>query len=270
MAMKECSLPISGLQDIFVMLLTGKILNAPRPETRLKCCKSVNESSVDSADHLTESLIQPGLDWFALTTKMVPIVKDFMKQTLIVLAFLLLVFRIHAALVEYSYTGKETFLGNGGEEMITYSGIMMYDTVSSNVTFVDWRSDKTYRVSTNTNLHFTVVAGPNSKTYTVITESSSGADTNGFYHLNDYMISGQNATLSIAANTTYEFPTRFAGSNNRNLTPDEIGNERLETWGEQMTFSASRTQSDNNKNLSTNEVANALITELQAKGYTGP
>jgi hypothetical protein len=191
-----------------------------------------------------------------------------MKQKLIVLAALLFVFRIHAALVEYSYTGKETDMGDGSQEKFTYSGIMFYDTVSSNVTFVDWRKDKTYHVNTSTNLHFITVTGPKSKTYTVITGSASGTDTNGFYHLSDYMISGQNDTLPIAANTTFVFPKRFTGSNNRNISHDANGNAWLATWGETMTFSASRTKSDNSENLSSDEVVNALVTELQSKGYS--
>jgi hypothetical protein len=191
-----------------------------------------------------------------------------MKQKLIVLSVLLFAFGIHAALVEYSYTGKETFTGAGNLETLTYSGIMIYDTASSNVTFVSWRKDKTYLVNINTNLHFTTVAGQKSKTYTVITGSASGTDTNGFYHLDDYMISGQNVTLTIAANATFEFPKRLSGGNNRHIYPDVSGNDWLETWGETMTFSASRTKSDNNGNLSSDEVVNTLVTALQSKGYS--
>lgn len=191
-----------------------------------------------------------------------------MKQKLIIWGAFLFVFRIHAALVEYSYKGEETYIGAGRQEKITYSGIMIYDTVSSNVTFVDWRSDKTYHVNTDTNLHFTTITGPESKTYTVITGSASGTDTNGFYHVDDYMIRGQNESLPIATNTTFVFPKSFTGSNNRNISPDENGQEWLETWGETMTFSASRTKSDNNDNLSSDEVVNTLVTGLQSKGYS--
>ena len=191
-----------------------------------------------------------------------------MKQKLTILAALLFVFRIHAALVEYSYTGKETYTGDGNQETLTYTGIMIYDTVSSNVTYVSWRKDKTYHVSTDTNLHFTTVTGLESKTYTVITGSASGTDTNGFYHLDDYMISGQNDTLQIATNATFVFPKRFTGSNNRDIYPDVNGNDWLETWGETMTFFASRTKSDNDENLSSDEAANAIVTGLQNKGYS--
>jgi hypothetical protein len=190
------------------------------------------------------------------------------KQKLTILAALLFVFRIHAALVEYSYTGKETYTGDGNQETLTYTGIMIYDTVSSNVTDVSWRKDKTYHVSTDTNLHFTTVTGLKSKTYTVITGSASGTDTNGFYHLDDYMISGQNDTLQIATNATFVFPKRFTGSNNRDIYPDVNGNDWLETWGETMTFFASRTKSDNDENLSSDEAANAIVTGLQNKGYS--
>jgi hypothetical protein len=183
-------------------------------------------------------------------------------------AALLFGFQINAALVEYSYTGKETYLGAGKQETLTYSGIMIYDTVSSNVTFVDWRSDKTYHVNTDTNLHFTTEKCPEAKTLTVITHSSSGTDTNGFYHLDNYMISGQNETLQIAANTTFVFPKSFTGSNNRSVSPDVNGNEWLETWGETMIFSESQTISDNKENNSSDTVVNTLVTELRSKGYS--
>jgi hypothetical protein len=171
-------------------------------------------------------------------------------------------------LVEYSYTGKKTYIGDDNQEAFTYSGMMIYDTVSSNVTFVSWRKDKTYHVSIDTNLHFTTVTGLKSNTYTIITGSASGTDSNGFYHLDNYMISGQNSTLPIAASTTFVFPKRFTGSNNRGISPDANGNPWWETWSETMTFSASRTKSDNNENLSSDEVVNTLVTQLQSKGYS--
>jgi hypothetical protein len=191
-----------------------------------------------------------------------------MKKNLIVMASLLFVFSIQAALVEYSYKGEETYIGAGSQEKITYSGIMIYDTVSSNVTYVDWRSDKTYHVNIDTNLNFTTVTGPESKTYTIISYSSSETTINGFYHLHDYMIRGQNDTLTIATNTTFVFPKSFTGSNNRDISPDDNGNEWLETWGETMTFSESRTKPDNDEGLSSSDVVNLLVTELQNKGYS--
>jgi hypothetical protein len=191
-----------------------------------------------------------------------------MKKSLIVMAGLLFVFRTHAALVEYSYTGKGTHIGGGNQETSTYSGMMVYDTTAASVTFVSWRTDKTYHVGIDTHLRFTTVTGEKSNTYTVITASGSGTDTNGFYHLDDYMINGQNNTLQIATGTTMEFPKRLAGSNNRSLTPDASGQEALDTWGETMTFSVSQTKTDNDKHLSCDEVVNALVTSLQNKGYS--
>ncbi len=184
-----------------------------------------------------------------------------------VLILVLLAESTRAALVEYSYTGKETFIGTENQVTRKYSGMMIFDTTSSNVTFVSWRSDKTYHVSTNTNLHFTTVTGLNSKNYTVITHSASGTDTNGFYHLDNYMISGQNSMLTIAPNTTFVFPKTFSGSNNRGLMPDSNGAEIFETWGETMTF-ASKTQSDNAQALTSGDVVSALVAGLQARGYT--
>ena len=191
----------------------------------------------------------------------------FFKQKLMVSVALLFAFGMQAALVEYTYTGKGTYTGGGYQETIPYSGIMIYDTVSSNVTFVSWQRNKTFHVSTDTNLHFTTITGLKSKTYTVITGSGSGVDANGFYHLDDFMISGQNDALPIATNATFIFPKRFAGSNNRSLSPDTNDNAVLETWSETMTFFASRTKSDNDENLSGDDVVNALALWLQGKGY---
>jgi hypothetical protein len=191
-----------------------------------------------------------------------------MKQKMMILAALLSIFRIHASLIEYSYTGKKTEIGAGNLETYTFSGIMIYDTVSSNVTFVDWLKNKTFHVNKDTDLHFTTVTGTKAEIYTVITGSASGTDTNGFYHLDNYMISGKNETLQIAANATFVFPKNFTGSNNRSISPDDNGNEWLATWGEKMTFSASRTKSDNDENLSSDEVVNSLVTKLQGKGYS--
>ena len=191
-----------------------------------------------------------------------------MKKSLIVLAGLLSVFRTHAALVKYSYTGKGTHIGGGNQETSTYSGMMIYDTIAASATFVSWRINKTYHVGIDTHLRFTTVTGEKSNTYTVITGSGSGTDTNGFYHLDDYMINGQNDTLQIATGTTMELPKRLTGSNNRSLTPDASGQEALDIWGETMTFSASQTKTDNDKHLACDEVVNALVTALQNKGYS--
>jgi hypothetical protein len=191
-----------------------------------------------------------------------------MKKKLIFGAALLFTFGIQAALIEYSYTGKATETGAGNQETSTFSGKMIYDTGTSNVTFVDWRKDKTYHFDTSTNLHFTTVTGPKSKTNTDMAESASGTDTNGFYHLDDWMIRGQNDTLAIATNATIVFPRLFTGSNNRSLSLDENDQQWLETWGETMTFSASRTKADNNENLSSDEVVNTLVAGLLSKGFS--
>jgi hypothetical protein len=153
------------------------------------------------------------------------------------------------------------------QKTLGYKGIMLYDTLSSNVTFVDWRSDKTYHFSTTTNLHFTMILGPKSRTYTVIAGSGSGTDTNGFYHLDDYMISGENETLTIASNATFVFPKHFTGSNNRSIQPDANGKAWLEIWGETMTFWPEGTKLDNNNNLTSDQVVSAQVTWLQSKGY---
>lgn len=191
-----------------------------------------------------------------------------MKQKLMILAALLLATQLHASLVEYTYTGKETDLGAGKQDTFSYSGIMVYDTVSSNVTFIDWRSNKTFRVSTATNFQYTAVAGPSSKNYTVITASSSETDTNGFFHLNNYLISGVDETLKIATDTTFKFPKTFTGTANRNLSPDDNNQEWLSTWEENLSFSQSRTVADNNAHLTAAQVETAAAINLSEKGYT--
>jgi len=190
-----------------------------------------------------------------------------MKQKLIILAALLFATGVHAALVEYTYTGKETDTGDGKQDTYSYSGIMIYDTVSSNVTYIDWRTDKTFHLSTATNFQYTTVTGPGSQDYLIVTGSTSGTDTNGLYHLNNYLISGEVGTLKIATGTNFKFPKSFSGSNNRNLSPDDNGKEWLSIWNETMTYGQTRTVADNNANLSSDQVETAAVIALEEKGY---
>lgn len=189
-----------------------------------------------------------------------------MKRTLIASASLFLTLTLHAALIEYNYTGRETFTGAGTQVTYTYSGVMIYDIISSNVTFIDIRSDHTYHYGTHTNFHFTAVSAKNSTTTTVLNDCQSEIDSNGFYHLNSYMITGQNATLTISSNATYTFPKKFSGANNRALNANTSGTFQLETWGETMTYSPARTIPDNNQGLTATDVLNAIINEIQTKG----
>lgn len=189
-----------------------------------------------------------------------------MKRSLIASAFLFIGLSLHAALIEYNYTGKDIYSGGGDQYTVTYVGVMIVDTISSNVTFVDLRSDHTYHWSVDTNLVFTTLTCKNSTTRTIICDSEGGIDTNGFYHLNDYMVSGQNTSLIISSNAACIFPRAFSGSNNRNITADSNGTFRLKTWGEQMRYSPSRTIPDNNKGLTSTNVLNAIINEIQTRG----
>jgi len=56
------------------------------------------------------------------------------KKRVIILAGLLCALSVQAALVEYTCNGKETYIGAGRQVTRTYSGVMIYDTVSSYVT----------------------------------------------------------------------------------------------------------------------------------------
>ena len=192
-----------------------------------------------------------------------------MKKLLTFCALFTLGFNSRAALVEYPYTGSQTFVGGGSQVSRSYTGLMIYDNVATNVTFVSWRGDdKTYKAWTVTNFHFTVVSGPGSANCTVITSSSSGVDTNDLYYLNDYMIKGVNKQLNIATGQNFSFPASFSGSNNRSISPDTNGVEYLETWSETMVFSEARTVADNNHGLTAAQVAANEVSFLQSHGYT--
>ncbi|HTS16142.1 MAG TPA: hypothetical protein VMP11_01070 [Verrucomicrobiae bacterium] len=194
-----------------------------------------------------------------------------MKRTSIAFTVLFLAITTRAALIEYDYAGKDAFIYAGSQPSYAFAGVMIFDTISSNVTFVDWRNtDHTYYFDTVTNFHFVVVSGRDNITHTVIASSGSGIDSNGYYYLNDYMISGQNAELTISSNAKVIFPVKFSGSNNRNIAANSAGAFQLKTWGERMTFSPARTIPDNNNGLTASNVLDNIISELQSKGYTHP
>jgi len=191
-----------------------------------------------------------------------------MKKTLMILTAILFAWSSQAFVIEYNYNGKETDMGANQQSTFNFKGLMVYDTVTSNITYVTWKTDKTYHVSTITNFTYTTVISPGNTPNTVITSSFSETDSNGLYHLNNYMLSGQNITLHIAARTNVKFPKIMSGTNDRDLAPDDNGNEVLATWNENMTFSEAKTDADNDANLTSDEVANATILGLRQKGYT--
>jgi hypothetical protein len=192
-----------------------------------------------------------------------------MKKTLILLTAMLLALETHAALIEYSYNGKETDTGAGHETSFNFKGLMIYDTVNSNLTYVTWKTiGRTFHESIATNFTFTTVNGRANIPTTVITESVSGTDTNGFYFLNNYMLSGDDSTLHIGTHTDVKFPKKLSGTNDRSLEADIDGNEFLATWDENMTFEEHQTDEDNNANVTSDQVANAEIVSLEEKGYT--
>ena len=182
---------------------------------------------------------------------------------------MLLALETRAALIEYSYSGKETDTGAGHESSFNFKGLMIYDTVNSNLTYVTWKaSDHTLHESIATNFTFTTVIGRANIPTTVITESVSGTDTNGFHFLNNYMLSGDNSLLHIGVHTDVRFPRKLSGTNDRSLEADIDGNEFLAVWNENMNFEERQTDEDNNANLTSDQVANAQIVSLEEKGYS--
>jgi hypothetical protein len=195
-------------------------------------------------------------------------IEFFMKKIMILLTAMLLALETHAALIEYSYTGKEADTGAGHASTFNFKGLMIYDTVTSNLTYVTWKTDRTFHESIATNFVFTTVRGAGNVPTTVITESVSGTDTNGFYFLNNYLLSGVNILLHVGVHTDVRFPKSLSGTNDRTLEADTDGNEWLATWNENMLFEQKQTIVDNNANLTSDQVANAQIISLEELGYT--
>lgn len=185
-----------------------------------------------------------------------------------ILVTLLLALRIHAALIEFDSKGKETDIGARNKDSFSFDGLVIFDNVSSNVTFVEWRkSNKTYHTFTITNFNYTTVVGPGSQQNLVVSTAASGPDTNGVYNLNTHLLTGAFDTLRIAHNVNFKFPKKFEGNNNSSLGPDESNNEWLATWDESLDFDSKKTQNDNNASLPADQVVAAVIVGLQEKGY---
>ena len=92
---------------------------------------------------------------------------------MIAAAAFLFALNIHASLIEYDITGKETDTGNGTSDTYSYKGLMIYDTISSNLTFIDWMTGKTYRTYTITNFQFSMVSGPSAQQNVIIRQDIS-------------------------------------------------------------------------------------------------
>ncbi len=192
-----------------------------------------------------------------------------MKQKLLIVVTLLLALRIHAALIEFDSKGKETDIGARTRDTFNFSGLVIFDNVSSNVTFVELRtSDKIYHTYTITNFNYTTVVGPGSQQNLVVSTATSGPDTNGLYNLNSRLLTGTVEKIRIARDLVIRFPKKFEGNSNTSLSPDNSSNEWLTTWDETLQLDGKRTMNDNNASLPVDQVVNAYIVSLQEKGYT--
>ena len=190
-----------------------------------------------------------------------------MKKLLSLTTLLFLVFSARADVVEYNYTGSQTFKGSGYELSAGYSGLMIYDTSNASLTFIGWSTNKTYWVNYSTNYHGVTIQGAKGRTFTALARSSSGLDQYNYYHFSNNLLQGLNKTLTIATGRTALFPGSFSGSS-RDIYPDGSGSERLQISTASFSYAQTRTVADNNNFRSVAEIVNIMTASLQNRGYS--
>ena len=156
--------------------------------------------------------------------------------------------------------------GGGYERLFTYTGLMIYDTESGEITFMHWNANKIYTVSTSSSYHKVDLAGANGRSFTVLAASGSHIDEYGNYYLFNNLMQGLNRSLTIATGATFSFPSVLTGNNNRSIQPDNDGNERFYVWTETFNF-AKATVADNNAGLTAADVVARVSANLEAKGF---
>jgi hypothetical protein len=187
-----------------------------------------------------------------------------MKKVLSLIG-LFCVLNAHSQIIQYASSARETIKGAGHEKVFAYSGLMIFEPSNTNVTFIHWSTNKVYTV-TGGYIHRVNVNGLNGRSFTLLATSGSQVDDDGTYHLNNNLMQGLNKNLTIATGNGVLFPSIFTGTANRAIAPNANGDEFFYVWNETFTF-LTRTVTDNNNNLSVDDVVARTSLALEARGY---
>lgn len=170
----------------------------------------------------------------------------------------------------YDYSGVEKCTTAGHVSMNAYSGRLFFIPATTNGTFVGWsmeKGKKQYWVNPLSDYLLITISGENKHTITVLGQAGQGIDTNGYPHLWSDLHKGQNTVLTVAKREYFSFPATLTDTTTRIYPDAATGNMVLDEANSFYTFSQEMTQDANNNGQTMEDLVNALVNSLTAKGY---
>jgi hypothetical protein len=170
----------------------------------------------------------------------------------------------------YDYSGVEKCTTAGHVSMNAYSGRLFFIPATTNGTFVGWSNErgiKQYWVNPFSDYLLISVAGEDKHTITVLGQAGQGVDTNGYPHLWFDLHKGQNTELIVARKECFSFPAMMTDATTRIYPDAATSNMVLDEANSFYTFLPDKTQDANNNGQTMEDLVNALVNSLTAKGY---
>jgi len=186
-----------------------------------------------------------------------------MKKIALSLAFAAVVASCSAQIAVYTYSARIQGVNPGSELKASESGKMFYNFGATNsITAVINNTAKRVQTVRSVNQVAAIITGKGQDTFTALVSLPPG--TQNAVYLGSPII-GKNAKLSIASTQTVTFPKVF----NRHMesvsyNPPDSGFSQSD---EVYTFSQASTQTANANGQNINDLAQAMVDALVAKGY---
>jgi hypothetical protein len=174
-----------------------------------------------------------------------------------------------ADLLIYQSAGNETTLGAHLKVADAFNGEMIFDIAQTNQTLVNWGTmdgHKVYWTRLATNLVITVT-GSGNQNFTLLSAAGQGHDANGNPMLLSTVFQGLNTRLTPRKGDVVQFPDVFSCSETALGYSSQVSAMVMVSDQTSLIFSPAVTQAANAKNQSAADVAAALITSLEKKGY---
>jgi len=134
---------------------------------------------------------------------------------LIITAALFIASKGSAELVIYSGTAKESLVGMGQSQKLTFKYYLVIDPDTANLTeivYYNINGVKRFSMYSRTNFHFVEISGPNGKNTGAITHSPNDCDVSEGTTSDSVFLAGAMSNLAVSTKSTISFPKVLTGA----------------------------------------------------------
>ena len=173
-----------------------------------------------------------------------------------------------AELVVYSGTAKESRVGAGQSQKITFKYYLVLDHDNANLTeivYYNIKGVKRFSTYSHTNFHLVEISGPNGKGTMAIAATPNDCDVSEGSTSDGVFLSGATSSLAVNTNSTISFPKVLTGSGRGISYPNF-----QPTFNQSsivINFNSAETLQSNENREALDAAVGRLASLLQGQGY---